>query len=249
MQSKCESAGNAMLGNVDTSEFILRSQKSLASLIARNSIEWHLIPQPVPLVNVQAVPTGDNVGSIRHICTGITRDASTILSQLPAPLHIVAFTGFGRTGLSLFSGLTPVSLPSNCRLELLIESLCILQARAKLPLCCEKHCLANQCPKDHPLHLHLHPETFLARYLLLLAKFLCLSQQHGIDMMVFPHPDKARGGHIVFLDCEGGGNHNQSALPFVIGLAARLGSMLYVFERGCFTTNGLDTVMQIINMV
>jgi hypothetical protein len=66
-------------------------------------------------------------------------------------------------------------------------------------------------------------------------------------MMVFPHPN--RDGHIIFLDCEGGGNHNQSALPFVIGLAARLSSMLYVFERGCFTTNGLDTVMQIINMV
>jgi hypothetical protein len=66
-------------------------------------------------------------------------------------------------------------------------------------------------------------------------------------MMVFPHP--SRPGHVIFLDCEGGGNHNQSALPFVIGLAARLSSMLYVFERGCFTTNGLDTVMQIINMV
>lgn len=66
-------------------------------------------------------------------------------------------------------------------------------------------------------------------------------------MMVFPHPSSK--GHIIFLDCEGGGNHNQTALPFVIGLAARLSSMLYVFERGCFTTNGLDTVMQIINMV
>ena len=53
----------------------------------------------------------------------------------------------------------------------------------------------------------------------------------------------------MFLDCEGGQNHNQTALPFVIGLAARLAARMYVFERGCFTTAGLDTVMQVINMV
>ena len=56
-------------------------------------------------------------------------------------------------------------------------------------------------------------------------------------------------GHIIFLDCEGGANHNQTALPFVIGLAARLSARMYIFERACFTTNGLDTVMQVLNMV
>lgn len=33
-----------------------------------------------------------------------------------------------------------------------------------------------------------------------------------------------------------------------MGLAARLASRMYIFERGCFTTSGLDSVMQIINM-
>jgi uncharacterized Fe-S center protein len=33
-----------------------------------------------------------------------------------------------------------------------------------------------------------------------------------------------------------------------MGLAARLASKILVFERGCFTTGGLETVMQIINM-
>ncbi|KAJ3088947.1 hypothetical protein HK102_007578 [Quaeritorhiza haematococci] len=70
---------------------------------------------------------------------------------------------------------------------------------------------------------------------------------HGIDMMVCKHP-RQDDGHIVLLDCEGGGNHNQTALPFVIGLAARLATKIYVFERSCFTTHGLDTVMQLINM-
>lgn len=66
-------------------------------------------------------------------------------------------------------------------------------------------------------------------------------------MMVMENP---RGeGTILFLDCEGGANHNQTALPFVMGLAARLSSRMYVYERGCFTTGGLDTLMQVINMV
>ncbi|KAI8829985.1 hypothetical protein BJ741DRAFT_621342 [Chytriomyces cf. hyalinus JEL632] len=69
---------------------------------------------------------------------------------------------------------------------------------------------------------------------------------HGIDMAVVKHP---RGrGHILLLDCEGAANHNQSAIPFVMGLAARLASKIYVFERGCFTTAGLESVMQIVNM-
>ena len=33
-----------------------------------------------------------------------------------------------------------------------------------------------------------------------------------------------------------------------MGLAARLASKILVFERGCFTTGGLETVMQVINM-
>ena len=66
-------------------------------------------------------------------------------------------------------------------------------------------------------------------------------------MMVIKHPE--RPGHILFLDCEGGSNHNQTAMPFVMGLAARLASRMYVFERGCFTTSGLDTLMQVLNMV
>jgi hypothetical protein len=37
------------------------------------------------------------------VCTGVTKEAATILSQLPAPLHIIAFTGFGRTGKSYSS--------------------------------------------------------------------------------------------------------------------------------------------------
>ncbi|TPX32424.1 hypothetical protein SmJEL517_g04469 [Synchytrium microbalum] len=69
---------------------------------------------------------------------------------------------------------------------------------------------------------------------------------HGVDMMVFQHPTKA--GQIIFLDCEGSQNHNQSALPFVMGLAARLSTRLYVFERSCFTTGGLETVMQVLTM-
>jgi hypothetical protein len=66
-------------------------------------------------------------------------------------------------------------------------------------------------------------------------------------MMAFENPKGE--GTILLLDCEGGSNHNQTALPFVMGLAARLGSRMYVFERGCFTTGGLDTLMQVINMV
>ncbi len=36
---------------------------------------------------------------------------------------------------------------------------------------------------------------------------------HGIDLMCIPHPHKE--GTILILDCEGGGNHNTTALPFV----------------------------------
>ncbi|KAI9209437.1 uncharacterized protein BJ171DRAFT_418838 [Polychytrium aggregatum] len=65
-------------------------------------------------------------------------------------------------------------------------------------------------------------------------------------MLAFRHPSK--DGTVLFLDCEGGGNNNQTAIPFVVALAARLANRIYVFERGCFTTAGLDVVMQIMNM-
>ncbi|KAJ3029724.1 UNVERIFIED_CONTAM: hypothetical protein HDU68_011340 [Siphonaria sp. JEL0065] len=70
---------------------------------------------------------------------------------------------------------------------------------------------------------------------------------HGIDLAVVKHPDASKG-HILILDCEGAHNHNQTAIPFVMGLAARLASRIFVFERGCFTTAGLESVMQIVNM-
>ncbi|KAJ3074658.1 hypothetical protein HDU98_010654 [Podochytrium sp. JEL0797] len=70
---------------------------------------------------------------------------------------------------------------------------------------------------------------------------------HGIDLAVVKHPDPNKG-HILLLDCEGASNHNQTAIPFVMGLAARLASKIFVFERGCFTTAGLESVMHIVNM-
>lgn len=164
------------------------------------SAPWYTLPQPVPLVKIasQTSTHSDGCSNTRYIANGITPEAQNILSQLPAPLYIVAFTGFGRSGKSYTA--------SKLREHLTGDN---------------KHQFA-----DAP------------------GNVTCT---HGIDMMVFKHTTK--DGHFVFLDCEGGANHNQSALPFVIGLAARLATSLYVFERGCFTTNGLDTVMQIINMV
>ncbi|KAJ3303635.1 hypothetical protein HDV03_003609 [Kappamyces sp. JEL0829] len=124
------------------------------------------MPQPIPLVKVVAQPITPGSSTIRYVATGITPEAETLLSQLPAPLYIVAFAGFGRSGKSYTASLLRYHITGN---------------------------------KDH-------------------------------------------------MDCEGGANHNQTALPFVIGLAARLAARMYVFERGCFTTAGLDTVMQVINM-
>jgi hypothetical protein len=37
-------------------------------------------------------------------------------------------------------------------------------------------------------------------------------------------------------------------MPFVIGLAARLSCKMYIFERGCFTTAGLESLVQVLNM-
>ncbi|KAJ3098400.1 hypothetical protein HDU97_004028 [Phlyctochytrium planicorne] len=161
------------------------------------SVPWENIPQPVPLVIVESTPVQGSKKAIRYTATGITPEAETILSQLPAPLYMVAFVGFGRSGKSYTA--------------------------SKL----RSHIVKNS---DH---------QFKSQN----GNVPCT---HGIDMMVFKNPEGE--GHFVFLDCEGGGNHNQTAIPFVIGLAARLSSRMYVFESGCFTTAGLDTVMQVVNM-
>ncbi|KAJ3006288.1 hypothetical protein HKX48_000201 [Thoreauomyces humboldtii] len=160
-------------------------------------VDWREIPQPVQLVNITSKPIAPGSTAIKYVATGITPQAEQILSQLPVPIHMVAFTGFGRSGKSFTATKIRTHLTGN-----------------------EDHKFSS-APGNIPC-------------------------THGIDMMVFDNP---RGpGTVVFLDCEGGANHNQTALPFVIGLAARLSTQLYAFERGCFTTGGLDTVMQVINM-
>ncbi|KAI8589480.1 hypothetical protein BDZ88DRAFT_418332 [Geranomyces variabilis] len=162
------------------------------------TVDWREIPQPVNLVKVVSQSVGPpGTSAIRYVATGITPEAELMLSQLPVPIHIVAFTGFGRSGKSFTATKIRAHLTGN-------EDYKFASAPGNVPC------------------------------------------THGIDMMVFENP---RGpGTVVFLDCEGGANHNQTALPFVIGLAARLSTQMYAFERGCFTTGGLDTVMQVINM-
>lgn len=77
------------------------SINSLLSRVRRphNATHWSSLPQPVPLVKVvaQSVPQSS---SVRFVATGITAEAERILSQLPLPLFIVAFAGFGRSGKS-----------------------------------------------------------------------------------------------------------------------------------------------------
>ncbi|KAI8854939.1 hypothetical protein BC829DRAFT_378855 [Chytridium lagenaria] len=140
---------------------------------------WDTLPQPVPLVTVKTQPVEGST-AVRYIAAGISPEAELILSQLPPPLNIIAFAGFGRSGKSYTASKLRNHIAGN-----------------------NDHCFVSQ-PGNIPC-------------------------THGIDMM-------------------GGANHNQSAIPFVIGLAARLSSRMYVFERGCFTTAGLDTVMQVVNM-
>ena len=157
---------------------------------------WKELDQPVPLIRFTAHSTPGS-SSVRYVANGITTEAEQILSQLPVPIYVVAFAGFGRSGKSFTASRIRNVVTQN-----------------------DNHSFASM-PGNIPC-------------------------THGIDMMVFEHPKE---GHILFLDCEGGANHNQSAIPFVMGLAARLASRMYVFERGCFTTGGLETVMQVINMV
>jgi hypothetical protein len=159
--------------------------------------DWKSIPQPIPLVKVVAQPIHPGSSTVRYVATGITQEAEQLLTQLPAPLYMVAFAGFGRSGKSYTASLIRKHITGN------------------------DDYMFSSAPGNCPI-------------------------THGIDMMIFENPE---GGHVVFLDCEGGANHNQTALPFVIGLAARMASRMYIFERGCFTTAGLDTVMQVINMV
>jgi hypothetical protein len=157
---------------------------------------WETLAQPVPLVKFTA-QSAPGSASVRYIATGITTEAETILSQLPVPIYVAAFAGFGRSGKSFTATRIREAIVGN-----------------------QDHKFES-APGNIPC-------------------------THGIDMVVFKHPEE---GHVIFLDCEGGANHNQSAIPFVMGLAARLASRMYVFERGCFTTGGLETVMQVINMV
>ncbi|KAJ3105851.1 hypothetical protein HDU97_007495 [Phlyctochytrium planicorne] len=158
---------------------------------------WDTLKQPVPLVTVTTQPIQGSTTAVRHVASGISPEAETILSQLSPPLHIIAFAGFGRSGKSYTATKVRAHMTGN-----------------------SDHVFVSQ-PGNVPC-------------------------THGIDMMVFEN--KKGPGYIIFLDCEGGANHNQTAIPFVIGLAARLSSRMYVFERGCFTTAGLDTVMQVVNM-
>ncbi|KAJ3380992.1 hypothetical protein HDU92_005656 [Lobulomyces angularis] len=205
---------------------------NFTSFLARHSQPWEEIQQPVQLVKIssETVLNSDGQQSTRHIATGITQEANNLLSQLPAPLYVVAFTGFGRTGKSFTASKLKEHLiqleNEQKKLEELEESVVIDLKNVNT---------SNSVVKINP--------TETVKFNSAPGNVPCTN---GIDMMVFKHPTKP--GHIILFDCEGGGNHNQSALPFVIGLAARLSSMLYVFERGCFTTNGFATVMQIINM-
>jgi hypothetical protein len=112
-------------------------------------IPWQTLEQPLPLIKFSAhSPPGSN--SVRYVATGITPEAENLLSQLPVPLYIVAFAGFGRSGKSFTASKIRESLTGNS--NVVFES----------------------APGNIPC-------------------------THGIDMMVFEHPDE---GHIVFLDCE-----------------------------------------------
>jgi len=51
----------------------------------------------VPLIKFTTV---EGNGAVKYIATGITNEAEILLSQLPAPLYIIAFAGFGRSGKS-----------------------------------------------------------------------------------------------------------------------------------------------------
>lgn len=119
-------------------------------------IPWEEIAQPLPLISFtaqqshQSTPNSTSPSSVRYIATGIAPEAEALLSQLPVPLYIVAFAGFGRSGKSFTASQVRSVLTGN-----------------------SDHSFAS-APGNVPC-------------------------THGIDMMVFRHPEE---GHVVFLDCE-----------------------------------------------
>ena len=62
--------------------------------------DWQTLSQPVPLVKVVAQPVQQGSSTVRYVATGITNEGEMLLSQLSAPLYIVAFAGVGRSGKS-----------------------------------------------------------------------------------------------------------------------------------------------------
>lgn len=115
--------------------------------IRPNLPHWTTLEQPVPLIKFTTV---DGNGSVKYIATGITNEAEILLSQLPAPIYIIAFAGFGRSGKSFTA--------SNIR-EIITGN---------------RDNNFSSAPGNVPC-------------------------THGIDMILFKHPDK---GHLIFLDCE-----------------------------------------------
>ncbi|KAJ3354839.1 hypothetical protein HDU83_004512 [Entophlyctis luteolus] len=166
--------------------------------------------QCAPLIQVKSEPTSSSNTSNRYVPLGVTPEAAALLTALPAPLSVVVFAGFGRSGKSK-------------------------TASAIARVLAEWH-LDNSGLSDP----RRRGDPFASRP----GNTPCT---HGIDMAIVRHPDASKG-HILLLDCEGAANHNQTAIPFVMGLAARLASRILVFERACFTTAGLESVMQIVNM-
>ncbi|KAJ3138184.1 hypothetical protein HK100_012931 [Physocladia obscura] len=169
--------------------------------------------------------------STRYVPLGVTAEAEELLSTLRAPLSIAVFTGFGRSGKSKAASRIAdllVAWPSTSP----------SQSYSASSLDSEGDILDNKNDKNNSNS----PQSpiFASRP----GNVPCT---HGIDLAVVPHPDKSKG-HILLLDCEGAQNHNQTAIPFVMGLAARLASKIFVFERACFTTAGLESVVQILNM-
>jgi hypothetical protein len=101
-----------------TQNFLLLEMESINNLMNRVrkvpiTDPWQEIPQPVPLVKVVAQPIVPGSSSVRYVATGITSEAEQILAQLPAPLYIVAFAGFGRSGKSYTASLLRYHITGN----------------------------------------------------------------------------------------------------------------------------------------
>jgi hypothetical protein len=74
---------------------------------------WQELPQPIPLVKVVAQSVSPGSSSVRYIATGISVEAEQFLIQLPPPLYIVAFAGFGRSGKSYTASLLRYHITQN----------------------------------------------------------------------------------------------------------------------------------------